>query len=341
MDLSEVLRHYDLPTDAVIAPLGAGLIHHTWKVTAGDRSFVLQKINTSVFKYPLEIQENIDCVSNYLRQHAPGYLFISSIRASDGETLLHLGDDGYFRLTPFVEGSHTIQIVDNAQQAYEAARQFALLTYTLRDLDNSRLFITIENFHDLDKRYNNFTLTLLQASDERKLKAKDAIIAVQGYLNILETYRKIRNNTEFKLRVTHHDAKINNVLFDKDGKGLCVIDLDTLMPGHFISDVGDMMRTYLSPVTEDDEDVSKIIVRQEIYQAIVDGYTSVMKDELTGMEKEYFFYAGQFMMYMQAIRFLTDYLQNDIYYKPAYEEQNLVRAKNQLELLKRFNSLTV
>ncbi|MEP6845974.1 MAG: aminoglycoside phosphotransferase family protein, partial [Panacibacter sp.] len=148
-------------------------------------------------------------------------------------------------------------------------------------------------------------------------------------------YENILQNPEFKKRVTHHDTKISNVLFDSDNKGLCVIDLDTVMPGHFISDVGDMMRTYLSPAGEEESDLSAIEVREAYFEAIVNGYLSEMQDELTTTEKDYFIYAGKFMIYMQALRFMADYLNNDIYYGAKYELHNLNRAINQLTLLNR------
>jgi Ser/Thr protein kinase RdoA (MazF antagonist) len=154
-----------------------------------------------------------------------------------------------------------------------------------------------------------------------------------SHVDIATEYGYIKSNPEFKLRVTHHDTKISNVLFDADGKGLCVIDLDTVMPGYFISDVGDMMRTYLSPVSEEENEFGKIEVRDDFYKAIVQGYYNEMKDELTETEKKYFFYAGTFMIYMQALRFLTDYLNDDIYYGAKYPRHNFVRAKNQVVLL--------
>ena len=123
--------------------------------------------------------------------------------------------------------------------------------------------------------------------------------------------------------------------FDENNKGMCVIDLDTLMPGYFVSDVGDMMRTYLSPVSEEEKDFSKIAVRDEYFAAIVEGYLGQLNDELSEEEKDHFVYAGKFMIYMQAIRFLADYLANDTYYKISYPKQNLNRAKNQLILLEK------
>ena len=126
------------------------------------------------------------------------------------------------------------------------------------------------------------------------------------------------------------------MLFDDNNKALCVIDLDTIMPGYFISDVGDMMRTYLSPVSEEEKDFSKIEIREAYYKAIADGYYGEMKNELTDTEKEHFLYAGTFMIYMQAIRFLTDYINNYIYYGAKYPEHNFDRAGNQVAMLEKF-----
>jgi Ser/Thr protein kinase RdoA (MazF antagonist) len=152
---------------------------------------------------------------------------------------------------------------------------------------------------------------------------------------IVEVFRKIKADPLFRTRVTHHDTKISNVLFDASGKGICVIDLDTLMPGYFISDLGDMMRTYLSPVSEEEKDTAHIFIRDDFYQAILEGYMDEMKDELTDKEKDHSFYSALFMTYMQALRFLTDYLKMDQYYHPSYPEHNLVRAGNQSILLQR------
>src|SRR5206468_9716554 len=135
----------------------------------------------------------------------------------------------------------------------------------------------------------------------------------------------IKVNPLFRQRVTHHDTKISNVLFNEQDKAVCVIDLDTVMPGYFISDVGDMMRTYLSPTSEEEKDFAKINVREEFFEAIVTAYLSEMKGQLTEIEKSHFIYAGKFMIYMQAIRFLTDHLNNDLYYGARYEGHNLIR----------------
>lgn len=155
----------------------------------------------------------------------------------------------------------------------------------------------------------------------------------------MQDFEKVRQDPAFRMRVTHHDTKISNVLFNDAGKGICVIDLDTVMPGYFISDVGDMMRTYLSPANEEEKDFAQVEVRPEFYRAIREGYLEEMGSHLTTGEKDHFFYAGEFLIYMQALRFLTDYLNDDKYYGRLYEDHNFVRAGNQVALLKSYNSL--
>ena len=134
----------------------------------------------------------------------------------------------------------------------------------------------------------------------------------------------------------HHDTKISNVLFTYDGKGICVIDLDTVMAGYFISDVGDMFRTYLSSANEEEQDLDRVEVRKDFYNAINEGYLINMQDQMTHEERQNISFAGEFMIYMQALRFITDFINDDIYYGAKYEGQNLVRASNQMVLLQRY-----
>ena len=244
-------------------------------------------------------------------------------------------NEGYFRMFPFIRHSHTIDTVNNASQAYEAAREFGLFTRLLAGFPVEKLKTTIPDFHNLTLRYEQFNHALSHGNASRIDEAGNSIEFIRAHDNIVGQFGKITDNPNFKTRVTHHDTKISNVLFDKDDKGLCVIDLDTVMPGYFISDVGDMMRTYLSPVSEEEKDFTKIEVRSEFFSAIVMGYSSEMKDELTGDEKQCFVYAGKFMIYMQAIRFITDHINNDVYYGSRYPGHNLIRGKNQLVLLEK------
>jgi Ser/Thr protein kinase RdoA (MazF antagonist) len=244
-------------------------------------------------------------------------------------------NEGYFRIFPFIKNSHTIDIVNSPSQAYEAAKQFGRFTNLLSGFPVDKLKITLPDFHNLPLRYSQFETAIKEGNKERIKQSVPMISFLKDQREIVSISERISKNPAFKKRVTHHDCKINNVLFDDNNKGLCVVDLDTVMPGYFISDFGDMMRTYLSPVSEEEKDISKIEIREEYFKAIAEGYLSEMEKELTPVEKRYLVYAGKFMVYMQALRFLTDYLDNDIYYGAKYEGQNFIRANNQASLLKK------
>lgn len=332
----EVLGAFGLPHESPeIVHFGTGLINKTWKVTSNREEFILQKINHRVFPEPGAIARNITRIAGYLRKFYPEYKFAAPVPTLSGEDILFDGDSGYYRVFPFITGSRTCTVAQTSEMAYEAAAQFGKFTRMLSGMEAGSLEITIPDFHNLGKRYQQFLDSIHQTDAKRKTEASEWIMELFASQNIVEEYNYIIRNPEFKTRVTHHDTKISNVLFDANQKGICVIDLDTVMPGYFISDIGDMMRTYLCPVTEEESDLSKIRVRKEFYQAIVHGYRSEMKEELTETEKKYFFYAGKFSIYMQALRFLTDFLNGDIYYGSAYPGQNLMRAANQVILLKK------
>lgn len=333
----EVLAAYGLTDELVKAELiGTGLINHTWKVTAANDMYILQKVNEYVFKKPTDIVHNIKLLADYLQSNYPAYLFVAPVTALDGNTFINLKEEGHFRLFPFIEDSHTNEIVETTAQAYEAAVQFGRFTKLLTGFNCSQLHITIPSFHNLTLRHELFLMSVEKGNQQRIQESDLLIKQLMGYSFIAETYKHILNDASFQLRVTHHDTKISNVLFDNTDKGLCVIDLDTVMPGYFISDVGDMMRTYLSPANEEETDFSKIEVRDKFYKAIVKGYLAEMKNNLSEVEKKHFFFAGQFMIYMQAIRFLTDYFNDDVYYGAKYAEHNLNRALNQTVLLEKF-----
>ena len=319
--------------DCSITPFGNGLINSTWRVESENKKYILQCINNNIFKNPEEIAFNIRMIADYLKEHFPGYLFVNPYPAIDGNDLVKT-NDGYFRMFPFIENSHTIDVVEKPEQAYEAAKQFGRFSKLLSGIDTSMLKITLPDFHNLSLRYQQFENALQHGQADRIRQSSDLILFIKEHKNIVDEFEMCK--TKLIIRCTHHDTKISNILFDKDDKGLCVIDLDTVMPGYFISDVGDMMRTYICPVSEEEQDFSKIKVRTEFYEAIVNGYLSEMGEELNEFEKKYFHYAGKFMIYMQAIRFLTDHLNDDVYYGAKYEGHNFVRAVNQITLLKCF-----
>ncbi|MEJ7588674.1 MAG: aminoglycoside phosphotransferase family protein, partial [Ferruginibacter sp.] len=337
--LSYIEKEYGFPeNECTLKPFGNGLISHTWLMECRGGQYILQRVNDTIFTSPMMIAENIHHLDVFLKDHFPSYFFVHPVASLQNEEMVVLPGIGYFRMFRFVNNSLTFDIVENVGIAYEAARQFGKFTRLLSQFDAEKLNITLPDFHNLDLRYRQFEVALQEGNKKRISECESAIAYIHQQKNIVGIFNTIRKNVNFKKRVTHHDTKISNVLFDRQGKGICVIDLDTVMPGYFISDAGDMLRTYLSPVSEEEKDFTKIRVREEYFQAILDGYFSEMKDELTEEEKHYFVYAGKFMIYMQALRFLTDHINNDIYYGAKYDGHNLVRGNNQLELLRQLSA---
>lgn len=333
----EIFTSYNLnPEKFTIKVIGDGLINTTWLLQDRSENFILQKVNTDIFKNPLLISENVRKVARYLREHHPDYLFSYPVKTVQGSDMVHIEGKGWFRLADYVTDSHSISTVNDPKLAFEAAHQFGHFAKLLAPFPAKTLNITLADFHNLPLRYDQFR-EAVQKGDPKRIEQSNFLIQyLESRKSIVEVYKKLIKDPKWKLRVTHHDTKISNVLFDNQNKGICVIDLDTIMPGYYISDVGDMLRTYLSPVSEEEKDYSKIKIRPDYFEAVWKGYMGEMGGELSSSEKNQFLFAGRFMIYMQALRFLTDHLNRDVYYGAAYEGHNWFRAGNQATLLLEF-----
>ena len=334
--LDTILNSFGLnPSEYQIRSFGSGLINQTLRVSGNGGDYILQYINSNVFKQPEQIAKNLALLQAYFKKSEPGYLFVGPLPALNGDYLVKSEND-YYRLFPFVKGSQTINFITDTKEAFEAARQFGKFTHLLNNFEANALEYTLPDFHNLKLRFTQFEDALKNATKQRLNEAAAETGEVYKHNYILQTYNRLVDNKEIPVRVIHHDTKISNVLFDDQQNGLCVIDLDTVMPGYYLSDVGDMMRTYLSPANEEETDLSKIHIRERVFNAICQGYFSEMGSVLTEKEKLYFIYSGEMMIYMQALRFLTDFLNNDVYYGSKYPGHNLTRAKNQFKLLNEY-----
>ncbi|GAC1387660.1 MAG: phosphotransferase [Ginsengibacter sp.] len=335
IDFTKILPQFRIDPKSEIVEYGNGLINKTFLVSGNlsKDKFIVQQINHKVFKNPIDVDFNISLIKNYLKDKGSAY-FISLPLSTDKAKSMIEQDGEFYRAFQFLPDTTTHITVQNANQAFKAARKFGEFTNELT-VDPKLLKITIPDFHNLDLRYNHFSEAIISGDRERISQSKDLINKVRSHYKIVDDYKKLTSLSYFKKRITHHDTKISNVLFDHSENAVSIIDLDTVMPGYFISDFGDMMRTYLSPISEEDRDYSKIFIRKEIYEAVKEGYLEMMGDELTIIEKEHLFYAGLFMVFMQALRFLTDYLNMDKYYGSEFEGQNFIRACNQFTLLDR------
>ena len=333
--MQSILEQYGWE-NATAIPLSQGLINQTFDVHTAQGNFILQSINTQVFKDPFAIDHNIKAIGQYYNTNRPGQLFTHLVPNLRGETLIACEGKQY-RAFKKIEGI-ALDVLTTAAEAKEAAQQFGQFTASLTDFAIGELKVTIPQFHDLALRYHQFEQALIHGDSKRIETAKDAILFLKSHQSYVKKWIHFTTNKEAHLRVTHHDTKISNVLF-KDEKAICVIDLDTTMPGYFISDVGDMCRTYLCPVNEACKDLNQIKVIPERWTAIQNGYSEAMGEFLTNFEIDHFAFSGQSIIYMQALRFLTDYLQLDQYYKVDRPSQNLDRTLNQNQLLIEFNHL--
>jgi len=322
--------------EATAIPLTQGLINQTFEVHSVQGQFILQNINTQIFKDPYAIDHNIKAMGQYFDSNQPDQLFTRLVPNLVGETLIEL-EGKLYRAFKKIEGI-ALDVLSTAGQAKEAANQFGQFTASLIKFPIEDLKITISEFHDLALRYHQFEQAFIHGDAKRIAIAKDAILLLQSHRAYVQQWLRFTAHQDAHLRVTHHDTKISNVLF-KDEAAICVIDLDTTMPGYFISDVGDMCRTYLSPVNEACQDLNQVKVLPERWIAIQNGYLEAMGEFLTNFEKDHFAFSGQCIIYMQALRFLTDYLQLDQYYRVERPSQNLDRTLNQIQLLIEFNQL--
>ncbi len=314
---------------------GSGQINKTFLLEnhQSHKKFILQKINTTVFKNPQIIANNIKLANDFISENHPDYYFLKFIKTNKNEDYYIDIDKNYWRLMDYVENSYCIDHIDNVKQSYLTAFEFGKFSAMLSEAPVDKFEAAIPEFHNLLSRYTNFIKAIDSASHERFKKSASLCNYLISNAKLNDVYFNIIAYNSIPIRLVHGDTKINNILFDKTSLApKCIVDLDTLMPGYFLSDLGDMIRTMVFVTDENETDPDKIIFRKEYYNAICKGYTSAIK--LTNQEKKLIPYAGKFMVYMQALRFMTDYLQNDIYYPILYEHHNYDRAQNQVWLLK-------
>jgi Ser/Thr protein kinase RdoA (MazF antagonist) len=328
-----VLKAFEITPSAVVKPIGSGHINQTFLVE-DKKKYVLQRININVFKEPEIIATNNRIAADFLDKHHPEYLFLKALADHKGSDLVYASDGYPWRLYPLIENTYTVDVLTKTEEAYEAAVGFARLAKNLNNVDIKLFKPTLDRFQDLGWRYEQFEQALENAKPEVLAQAIEQVEQAKLFHYLVDEYKSLIASGSLKARVTHNDTKINNILFDKNTrKAVCVIDLDTLMPGYFIYDLGDMVRTCVSPVSEEEKDITKIAFRREMYDALVDGYLAEMNDFMSVEEKRAIPFSGKMMTYIMALRFLADFLRGNTYYHITYTDQNLVRARNQLYFL--------
>lgn len=327
------------------APYGSGHINETFAVRtrrgSGQRRFILQKINHTIFKDPVSLVSNIAAVTSHLRQHLGttrdvDRCVLRLVPTKHGSAVLHDDDGSFWRAYLFVEGASSHDVVDRPEIAREAARAFGAFQAALSDYTGPPLHETIPRFHDTRRRYEAFEDAV---ADDRAGHAESCATEV-GFARARATLAgallDLRTSGQAPTRVTHNDTKINNVLIDDvTGEGVCVIDLDTVMDGIALFDFGDLVRTAAATAREDERDLRRVDVDLDLFAAIVQGYASAAGSMLTPAEKAHLVTSVHVMTYQQGLRFLADHLQGDPYFRIHRAGHNLDRARTQFRLLER------
>jgi thiamine kinase-like enzyme len=318
---------------------GSGHINDSYCVTFNQAGrparYLLQRINRGIFKDPIALMENIQRVTSHLASKVSGEpsrseLVLTLIPSHDGRVWYADADGNYWRTYRFIENAHTYDAVESANQAFQAAKAFGEFQKLLVDLPAPRLHDTIKDFHHTPKRFMALEQAIASDATRRAVLAKPEIEFAFAHRSIAS----LLFDANLPERITHNDTKFNNVMLDDvTGEAICVIDLDTVMPGLALHDFGDMVRTATSSAKEDEQDLSKVTMQFPMFEAIMRGYLASAGDFLTKAEKQHLVFSGKLMTFEQGIRFLTDYLQGDAYYKVSRDEHNLDRCRTQFKLL--------
>jgi len=325
----------------IIGSLGEGLIHRTYKVSfpGNDVPVVLQCINQTMFPQPENIINNYRIISQYLKYQANSLKVPEMVLTNSGKLFWIDEEDNFWRGTVFINNSYTPTSLSNEKEARLVAGSFARFTLCLDGMNADQLDIIIPDFHNLEFRYSQFEAAIQKATIQRLLKSTHVIAELRQRKYLVDFYEQIKASEAYKIRIMHHDCKISNILFDNVTKQvICPVDLDTTMPGYFFSDIGDMIRSMAATVDENSTRWEDIGIQKKYYDVILNGYLEKIGDEFSNEEKKHIHHAGLLLTYMQALRFVTDFLNNDTYYKTHYPEQNLNRALNQLILLEKLES---
>ena len=321
------------------SPYGSGHINDTYCAVFNQGGspvrYILQRINHKVFKAPVALMENVQRVTAHIGRKVadkPDHSRrgLTLIPARDRRAWHCDLDGSYWRTYVFIENARTYDAVESPQQAFQAARAFGQFQKLLSDLPAPRLHDTIPDFHHTPARFAKLEAAIAADSANRARLARPEI---EFALNRRAMTRVVQA-AGLPERVTHNDTKLNNVMLDdKTGEGICVIDLDTVMPGLVLYDFGDIVRTSTCPAKEDERDLSKVQMQLPMFEAVARGYLSTAAEFLTKAERQHLVFSGKLITFEIGIRFLTDYLEGDTYFKVHREGHNLDRCRTQFKLV--------
>lgn len=323
-----------------VAPYGCGHINDTFDLHTTKARYILQRINSNIFRNVEKLMNNIMMVTEYQREQIkkrggnPDRESLTLIYTKEGKQPFYFDGENYFRIYKFIEAATSFQVVEKPKDFYHAGKAFGNFQNLLANFDASTIYEVIPNFHNTEKRYQDFIDAVEKDAVHKAESVKKEIefaVSRQGMTGKIVGMLK---RGELPLKVTHNDTKLNNVLIDNEtGEGVCVIDLDTIMPGSSLYDFGDSIRFGTNPAAEDERDLSKVNMDMNLFEVYVDGFVTAVGDSLTENEAKNLAFSAILMTYECGIRFLADHLSGDTYFKIHRENHNLDRCRTQFKLV--------
>ena len=345
-DIKSIIDNYNFEGEYIGSyPVNNGHINDTFVLEFEDKlgkihSFLLQKINVNVFKQPEQLMSNILGVTSFLRdkiEAAGGDTLrecLTVIHTKDGKSFTHSPKLGYWRCYNYITDSYAVDTITSPEVFFNAAKAFGKFQNLLADYPIDTLYDTIPNFHNTASRYKDFICAVEQNLSGRLDTALKEVEFVKARESDTGVLVELLNKGKLPLRVTHNDTKLNNVMFDKaTDESICVVDLDTVMPGLSLYDFGDSIRFGANTAAEDEKDLSKVSLSLTLFEYYVKGYLAQAGASLTEREINYLPFSAKLMTLECGMRFLGDYINGDTYFKVSYPEHNLVRARTQLALV--------
>lgn len=342
MKIEEIANNFKMNGKVVnIKENNVGNINRTYIITTSDGSkYVLQKINTAVFNEPYLLMQNIESVTEYYKTYLKNHNedtnrgTLSVIKTKNNINLYRTKNDEYYRMYNYVDNAITYDKSENAEMFYNVGKAFGHFVKVLNNYPMDKLSETIPNFHNSKVRLNDFLKDIKNDPCDRVKDVLREIVYIIQRQDELSSIVDLMDKGEIPKRVTHNDTKINNVLIDeKTNKAICVIDLDTVMPGSALYDFGDAIRSGASTTFEDDPNLDNVGINMEYFKKFTEAYLSETKEILTKTEIDNLALSCKIITLELAMRFLNDYINGDTYFKSNYEGHNLVRARNQIKLV--------
>ncbi len=335
--LAEIVKNFSI--DINVEPYGNGHINDTY-IADSEPRYILQRINHAIFKNPDQVMSNIVGVTEFLREKIiaaggdPERETLRVIKTVNGDNYYKTSDGNYFRMYNYVENAVSYEMVESPEQFCQAARAFGRFQNMLADYPAEKLYDTIPFFHDTVKRFGDFEKAVADDLAGRRASVQKEIDFVLARKADAAVVLDAIAAGKVPVRVTHNDTKLNNVMLDATtGEGVCVIDLDTVMPGSLLYDYGDALRFGASSGAEDEVDLDKIYFDLELFEAFTKGFLGEVRDKLTPTEIELLPFSAKLLTYECGMRFLGDYLSGDTYFKIHREHHNLDRARTQFKLV--------